>query len=200
MSPTNSDDIDTTYSLRNDTSSKVKLVIHHQFSGIELISPVYAGKGITCHLSPDQIVDVGSTTQAGFNIDPGLWWWPSGVLMYKLQKNNIDQSNDEATYIQLIMIWNVNRSKNFFVNSFIAEYDQGCVWDEDRLMKLAKNCRPFNIQHGSIEDTWLMHDHTVLMTRMDITREEKCYKIEMTISETSIKDDTQRIQYIDMER
>jgi hypothetical protein len=50
--------------------SKVKLIIHHQFPGIELVSPICAGKCATCYLSPDQSVVVGSTTQAGFNINP----------------------------------------------------------------------------------------------------------------------------------
>jgi hypothetical protein len=44
-----------------------------------------------------------------------------------------------------------------------------------------------------------MHDNTVLMTSLNVTREE-CYKLEMTISEGSIKDDTQRPHYIDMDK
>jgi hypothetical protein len=53
----------------NSLQLKVKLVIHNQCPGIELVSPVCAGEGIICHLSPpDQRVNVGSTTQADFNM------------------------------------------------------------------------------------------------------------------------------------
>jgi hypothetical protein len=45
-----------------------------------------------------------------------------------------------------------------------------------------------------------MHDNTVLMTRMKATLEEEYYKLEMIMSETNIKYDTQRLLYIDMDR
>jgi hypothetical protein len=61
--------IATIQSSQDDTSPKVMLILHHQFPGIELTSPVYAARRATCYLIPDQSVDVGSTTQAGFNID-----------------------------------------------------------------------------------------------------------------------------------
>jgi hypothetical protein len=42
MTSTDGSDTDTTQSSQNDTPSKVKLMIHHQFPGIELVSPIYA--------------------------------------------------------------------------------------------------------------------------------------------------------------
>jgi hypothetical protein len=40
----------------------------------------------------------------------------------------------------------------------------------------------------------------VFMTRVNVTCEEEYYKLEMTISEGSVQDDTRRIRYIDVDR
>jgi hypothetical protein len=63
-------------------------------------------------------------------------------------------------------------------------------------MTLAKHYELFDIQDGPFEDTWLMDDNRVLMTRLNATRKKECYKLEMTISETNIKDDTERPAYL----
>jgi hypothetical protein len=57
------------------------------------------------------------------------------------------------------------------------------------LLDLDKHYELANIQHVTIEATWLMHDSTVLMSSLSAICEEECYKLEMTISEASIKDD-----------
>jgi hypothetical protein len=183
-----------------DAPSKVKLTIHHQFPGIGLVSPICAGKGITCYLLPDRSVVVGFTTQAGFNINPDENE-SIGILMYELKRKNTDQPNEEAisnkrVYIQLVMIWKVHKSGRFYVYSFLIEHDNSRVWYEYKLMKLVRYCKSFIIQHGPIEDTWLMHNNTVLMIRANVTFEEEYYKLEMTISEGSINKDTWRIWYI----
>jgi hypothetical protein len=68
------------------------------------------------------------------------------------------------------------------------------------LMELAKRCELYDIQHGFVEETYLMRDNTVLMTRENIIHEKARYKIEMTISEGCIKDDTWRLRYINLDR
>jgi hypothetical protein len=130
--------------------------------------------------------------------------------MYKLQRKNIDQSNGEvissettaaaAACTQLIIIWKVKRYSEVRVHLSLIEHDEGHVWDRARLMKLAFGFELVNVQHGPIEETYLMRDSTVLMTSLNLTREEGCYKLEMTISEGDIKDDTRRPLYIDVDR
>jgi hypothetical protein len=206
MEPTDCSGVGIIQPHQNDIRSKVKLMIHHQFSGVELVTPVYAGNFVTCYLSHDQGVDAGSTTQANFSID--LTQSESiGVLMYKLQRKNTNQPNeevvsneDEATYTQLVMIWKINSSKEFCIASHLIEHDKSRIWDRENLIKLADCYRVFNIQHSLIECTWLIKDNIVLMTKVNTTREEECYKLEMTLSETSIKDDTQRPQYVGLDR
>jgi hypothetical protein len=51
-----------------DAPLDVKLIIHHQLPGIELVSLLYYIDGATWDLPPDQRVDFGSTIQADFNI------------------------------------------------------------------------------------------------------------------------------------
>jgi hypothetical protein len=68
-------------------------------------------------------------------------------------------------------------------------------------MKLFEDYRPCYIQqYGPIESTYLIHDNNVLMERVNTTREAEYYKLEMTISEGSIKDGTWRPRYIDVDR
>jgi hypothetical protein len=182
-----------------DASLKVNLMIHHQFPGIELVSPICACDGATCYLSPDQSVVVGFTTQAGFNIHPDKNE-SIGILMYELNTDppNKEAISNEEVCIQLVMIWKVHESGRFYAYSFLIEHDKNRVWDE--LMELARRYESFIMQHGPIEDTWLMRDHTVLMIRANVAFEEEYYKLEMTISEGSINKYTWRIWYIDVEK
>jgi hypothetical protein len=191
---------------KNNAPSKVKLVIYHRLPGVELISPVYACNGAKRRLSPYKRVITGSTAQASFSIDP-TQDASIGILMYELRRRNAKQFNksaifseDEARRTQIFIIWKINSSEEFCAVSSLIEHDKSCVWDRDRLMKLAKWYKPFDVQHGPIELAYLMRDNTVLMTRVNVTREKERYKLEMTISEGSIKYDTQRPDYIDLDR
>jgi hypothetical protein len=180
-----------------DVSSKVKLIIHHQCPGIELVSPLYCGDGAVGHLSPEQSIDVGSTTQVDFNVDP---IYNMSAFMYKIQRKYIDTSDKEATCIQLFVIWKIDKSGEFYIYSCLIEHDKDLVLNRDGMMKLVEHCE-LNIQYHLFEVTWLMRDNSVLMTRINITTsEEACYKLEMTIAETSIRDDTRRPWYIDINR
>jgi hypothetical protein len=200
MISTDSKDTDTIQSSQNDIPSKVELTICNQFPGIELVSPVYASTGAKCCLSPDQSVDTGSTTRIGFNIGPDRKW-SIGILMYKLQSKIFDQSNeDESACSQLVTIWEFNSSKGFYVFLRLIEHDEGHVWDKDKLMKLAFICELVNIQNSIIEKTYLIRDNTVLIARMNEARKEAYYKLSVTISKASIKNETERPWYYDVNR
>jgi hypothetical protein len=189
-----------TQSLVNPAPLKVKLMIDHQFPDIELISPIHAGKGATCYPSHDQRVDAGSTTQARFSFNPTRMV-SMGALMYKVQRKHNDQSNeDKTTCTQLFIIWEAKGSKEFRVVSDMIEHDQSYVWNRVGLMKLAERYELYNIKHRPIEETYLMYNNTVLMTSLNLTREDGCYKIELTLSETSMKGNTQRPWCIDLDR
>jgi hypothetical protein len=202
---TDTSGIDTIQSHQND-APKMTLIIHHQFSGVELVSPVYWSLFAPCYLSPDQNVDVGSTVQVGFNID-STQEWSLGALMYKLQRKNFDQSNEnivfsenEATCTQLVIICKANSSRELLVCSFLIEHDEGHVWDGAKLMKLTFKCELVNMQHGPIEEIWLIRNNTVLVASLNVACEGEFYKLEMTITEGSVNEDTRRPWYIDVDR
>jgi hypothetical protein len=190
---------------QNSAPSKAKLIIRNQLSGFELASPMYVSHGATCYLSPDQKVDIDST-KVGFNIDPSQDKSIS-ALMYKLQRKNVDEFNgeavsseDEATCIQLFIIWKVCKSGKIFVVSDLIEHDKDHVWNSDKLMKLTECSKLYDIQHGFIKKTWFMSDNTVLMTNLNITCEKEHCKLEIIISEGSINDNIQRPRYIPLDR
>jgi hypothetical protein len=201
---TDSSDSSIIQSHQNDVPSKLRLIIHSQLPSIELVSPVYACVGARCHLSSCHKIDTDSTAKIDFNIN-FPWREPIGILMYKLKNTrqfNKDaiSSEDEAKCTQLLITWEVNKSKELCVISCLIEHDKGYIWNRYSLMKLAKYFKLYDIHHGTIENTYLMHNNTVLMTRENVTRERTRYKLEMTISETSMKDDTMRLWYFDMKR
>jgi hypothetical protein len=191
---------DSICSVQNDPPSEVKLMIHNQFPGIELVSPVYAGEGVTCYLSPDQSVNTGSTMQAYFSVD--LEQDESiNALLCKLNRSDIAEFDEhEKTCIQLVIFWKVDKFKRFLVNTYLIEHDGSRVWNRDMLMELAKNEKLFDMKYYHVEETWLIHDNIALKINLNITREEGCCNLEINISEASIKDDTQRPWYFDMDR
>jgi hypothetical protein len=193
-------------SLWNGASSKVKLAIHNQFSGIELTSPVYEGDSITCYLLPDQRVDAGSTMQVGFSIHPARLE-SIGIFMCKLQKKNSGQSNDditfseeEAIYTRLVLVWKIYKLGKFHVFSELIEHDKDRVWDKDSMMKLAERYKLYDVQHSPVEHTWLIHDSAELTTSLNVTRKEEYYELEMTISEGNTNDGNWKPRYIDLNR
>jgi hypothetical protein len=82
----------------------------------------------------------------------------------------------------------------------MVEHDISRVWDRYMLMELAKKEKLFDIKHYLVDKTYLMHNNRVLKTSLNTTCEEERYKLEITISETSIKDDTKRLPYFGMNR
>jgi hypothetical protein len=199
-------DVDTIQSHQNEALSKVKLLIHHQHPGIRLVSPIGAGDGAACHLSPAQKVDAGSIAQVGLNIDLSQEESTS-VLLYKLQRKNIDTSNekstsskDKAICIYFVVIWKIYMSGNFRVALNLTERDRDYVWNSNRLMKLTECCELFDVRHNFIEYTRLIHDNIMLMAGVTLTREEECYKLEMTISEANINWYIQRLHYIGLNK
>jgi hypothetical protein len=188
--------VDPIQSHQDSAPSKMELTIHHQFPGFELVPGLYYGDSETS-LSPDQRIDVGSTMQTDFNIN-SIKEESISILMYNLQRKNNDESN-ETRCTRLVMVWKVDKFKRSHLVLRLIESYKWIFWHKDMVMRVARDFSRSSVSYGSIEDTWLMHDNAVLMTSANITREARCYKIEITISEGSMKDNTQRLLYIDLD-
>jgi hypothetical protein len=70
-------------------------------------------------------------------------------------------------------------------------------------MRLVECYELHDMQRGPIENTWLMYYNglltpynTALMTSVNATCKEECYKLEMIISEGGTNRDTQRPRYL----
>jgi hypothetical protein len=186
-------DTDIVQPRQNSIPSKLELIIRNQFPGFELVSPVHVGLDATCYQLPDQRVDVGSTTQICFNIG-SKQFGHNVALMYKLQRKNENAIfSEEEIYTKFVVAWKLH---GFRITSYLIEHDKSYVWNSYKLMGLIECCKLYDIQHGRIEETYLMRDNAVLMTSLNIICEEECYKLEIIISEGSINDNTQRPKYI----
>jgi hypothetical protein len=89
------------------------------------------------------------------------------------------------------------KDHEFCAVSYLIKREKDCFCD--KLIRLAHVYGP-DIQHSSMEATWLLHDYSVLTTKLDITRKVECYQLEMILSEESIKGDTKRLRYIGVDR
>src|SRR5690606_11633535 len=103
-------------------------------------------------------------------------------------------------YIQFVMLWKVYKPGKFHVYFDIIEHDRDRVWYRDNMIKLAARYILFNVKYSPIEETYLIRGNTVLMTSLNVTHEEECYKLEITISEGSIKHYTWKPRYIGLNR
>jgi hypothetical protein len=195
---------DTSQQQKNEAPSKVKLMIHHQFPGMELVSPLYVTFGARRYLPPAQKVVFDSKTEVDFKTIPSCRI-SSAVLIYEVQRHNADQSivnavsREKTMCTWLAIIWKINHRKEFLTASYLIEYDENRGWNRDKLMKLVKYYELTNIQNGSVEETWLMHDNTVLLTKLNVTHKVS-YNLGVTISETGMGDDTRRPLYFDPSR
>jgi hypothetical protein len=127
MASTYTSDFDIIRLHQNDTLPRMELVIRHQFPGIELISPTYYSNGV-CYLSPDQKVIAGFTARASLSINFALDG-SIGVFMYRLQRKNTDQPDeeiisieDETKYIQFVVVWKTYTPGDFWVALDLIEH------------------------------------------------------------------------------
>jgi hypothetical protein len=111
-----------------------------------------------------------------------------GVVMYELQRKYV-----ESTRIQLLVAWESEDYKTFCVYVRLLECNELLVWNETRLKEYYQRyVGQLHTYTDPIKDTWLMHDGTVLMTRLELTLVKRDGRINVTISE-GIKDDYTKV-------
>jgi hypothetical protein len=95
-------------------------VVHNRFPGIKLVASVHIHDYKTYYLSPHLSINAGSTEQTSLVINTAQYGSIS-TLIYRLQREDIEQSNEEeATCTQLVIMWAVY-SFGFSVYSFLIE-------------------------------------------------------------------------------
>jgi hypothetical protein len=125
-----------------------------------------------------------------------------GALICKLQK--VDVKSDaqfESIYTLLLIVWKYEGHKKFRVFVRLMECDKAFHWDkvtlEEYYQKYASQLRTYT---GSIKDTWLLHDNTVLMTRLELDFTQGNGGLGIIISEGVKDEHTRKPEWIDPKR
>jgi hypothetical protein len=200
--------------------SRVKLTINHRFPETELVFSAYSGRRTSCNLPTGRKLVFNSRTEADCRIvSPHKR--STGKLMFKLHRENDVQSNEKTgsskgtKCIHLFLIWWINGSTgDTFAGIHLFEDVKNSVWNKKKLKKIVGRYRPIRKKHGLIEKKCTMPGKKTLLARLNVNLKRNCYNLEMTISEinsedlssriewfeTSIKDDVQESQCIDVNR
>jgi hypothetical protein len=174
----------------------VNIAIHNLYSGLELTSPVYCNNGATCHVPPSQQIDAGNTMVVSFGMNSRQEDF-KGALLYKMQRKYStrtgNQPNNSTTSIEdipkniyLLVVWDVKNYYNSF-HIYLIEYTDDFTWDEDKLWALFREYNEqFRKDYQFNINAWLLHDGTVMKTRLDITYGFD-YKVDIVMSEDAGK-------------
>jgi hypothetical protein len=192
-----------------NTKEMLNITIYNQYSGLELMSPVYCSNGTTSHLFPSQRTGTGNTMKASFGIYPKQHYF-NGALLYKLQRKHTTKTNrqsnnskapieDKAISIYLLVAWNVKDYKHKFCVCPIECTDDFTL-DEDVLWALHKKyANRFYANYKARIRTWLMHGSAVLKTRWNI-KYGSDYKLDIIISKGTRSHEMKKPIRIDSER
>jgi hypothetical protein len=114
------------------------------------------------------------------------------ILTYELERKRIE-SSDRLESTPIHVIWKSVGYEKLHVFVQLIEYDEQFNWDKVKL----KDCyhhqfNQFSIYTGPIEDTYLTHDVTILMTGLELDFTQRDGVLNITIYE-GIKDDHVKI-------
>jgi hypothetical protein len=122
----------------------MKVSIRNQCSDFKLRCRSHFSNSIDWNTYPDEEVDAGSMTNA--------------IL-----------TSYSATFTLLFITWKSEGYKELRACIRLIEYDKQVKWDGYKLKEYYKRyANQFSTYTGPIEDTWLMPDGTVLMTRLEL--------------------------------
>jgi hypothetical protein len=183
--------------------SSFKLNIRNQCLDVDLVSPTYiTGNELECHRVPDRKVGSDDLMSSGFIINrPGSE--SDGALIYKLQRKKTRESTeideDASSSVYLLTIWRISGPKQLYADVLLIEHDRGFAWNKDNLRKLYhENFGRFRSCSGSIEETWLSDNNTVLKTKFELMSEDCTLNISVSEEE---RDNGARIPaHIDLKR
>jgi hypothetical protein len=125
-----------------------------------------------------------------------------GVLTYEIQSKYGKFGNQsESTYIRLFVVWKYEVHKEIRACAHLIEYDEHDRWNEIKLEEYYQRyANQLCTYIGSIKDTWLIDDSTVLLTELDLDFTQRNGVLNITISEGVEDDHTKRPIWIDSEK
>jgi hypothetical protein len=149
------------------------MTINNKCDNIELTSPVYFIKDVTCYVRFSQQVEPKCMMKANFivSIDRDAF---GGALLY-----NLRWKMDTSMSTQLLIIWGYN-PVGIYSYTFLIEHESTLNWDKDKLKRLYD-------AHNNLYDIgfnargWLLDDNTRLKTVSKASHGS--FRIEVIISE-----------------
>jgi hypothetical protein len=173
--------------------------IHNQCSDFKLINQGSFSANIKWNKRPDDEVDAVSMTSAILTSSEAVF---EGALTYQLQKNPLKSDDQiESTYALLFVAWKSEGYRKICARACLIEYDKQIKWDgyksEDYYQRCASQLCAYT---DPIKDTWLIHDGTVLMTRLELGFTQRDVVLNITISEGVKNDHARRPEWISTRR
>jgi hypothetical protein len=154
----------------------MKVNIHNQCSNFKLINREYSSSDADWNEHSTREVDIDSLKAS------------VGAIMYELRRDHVG-----STRIQLLVAWESRDYKKFYVYVRLIECNEALVWNEAKLNEYYQRyINRLSKYTSPIEDTWLIHDGTVLKTKLELTFVRRDGRLNVTISE-GIKDDYTKV-------
>jgi hypothetical protein len=178
----------------------LNITICNLYPDIELTSLVYFSDCTACHVSPDQQIDTDSTMVASFGIGSEQYYF-KGALLYKLQRKHSSRVSikETAASMYLLVVWDIG----WYVYGFyvrLIECTNDFTWDENKLWALHDQYKyEFRKTYKDSIITWLMNDSTLMKTKFDVIYGSD-YKLDIIISEGTLKHDTKEPIQFDLKR
>jgi hypothetical protein len=170
------------YNIRIDFLPTMSVNIRNRCSDFKLINLIRSAPHMTRY--PNAEVDAGSMTSATLTPSCAVF---EGSLMYQLQRKDVRSDDQlESTYTLLFIAWESEGCRELRACVRMIECDEQIKWNS---YKLKEYCQRYasrlSAYTGPIEDTWLIHDGTVLTTRLELDFPQRDGRLYITISEGS---------------
>jgi hypothetical protein len=188
------------YTSRAKIKPKMRSInIHNQCTDFDLTSPWYFNSNIYLKKRLDQKIDASGTMNVDFKYPPKVF---EGVITYKLERKSIETDNlSESTCIRLFVILKCERNNKLCACMHLVEHEKRFRWNIAKLKEYYQRyANQFSTYTGPIEETWLIDDNTVLMTKLELDLTQRDGALNIIISEGAKNERTMTLKCIDSER
>jgi hypothetical protein len=177
----------------------MKVNIHNQCSNFKLTNRIKVTNFMEWNKYPDTEVNAGSMTSAVLTSSYAVF---EGGLTYRLQRKSVKSDDQlESTYTLLFITWKSEGYKILRARVGLMECDKQIKWDSYKLREYRQRYySQLSTYTGPIKDTWLIHDGTVLVTRLRLDFTQRDGALNITIFDYFKYDSAKRPEWIGPER
>jgi hypothetical protein len=174
----------------------MKVNIHNQCSDFKLKYGGYFPNGIG-NGNVGLVQEIDTDSMKSIDLEHFLATY-EGIVAYALRRKHVKPGNQtESAEILLSVAWKSEGYKNFRVLVHLIEYNK---WSYGGVIKMKEYYQRYADQlstyTGPIEDTWLIDDGIVLMTRLELNFTQRDGVLNVAISEGIGGDRTKRLEWI----